>query len=298
MGKDLIARYVWLVDTLLRYRRLTRTEINELWQRSHLSGGVPMPERTFFNYRRAIEENFHIEILCTRQGEYYIDEDTSGLSGWLVDSMAVNNLVKDSGLEPGRMEVEDVPSAREYLSTVLEAMKSNLRIVFDYHSFSRSRPDKAIEFCPYLLKRYKQRWYVFGMRVKGNDLRTYALDRMSDVKIDHCHFELPPTADAEEVFGSIVGVTSSKADVKTVKLRTTYSQAKYLRALPLHKSQVEMVHDSYSIFIYRLKLNYELVSEIMALGPEAEVLEPPELRAMVITRLRDTLRQYDQKTKA
>lgn len=251
-----------------------------------------MPERTFFNYRRAIEENFHIEIKCTSQGEYYIDEDTSHISGWLVDSMAVNNLVKEAALEQGRMEIEDVPSAREYLSTVLEAMKSNLRIVFDYHSFSRSRADRGIELCPYLLKRYKQRWYVYGLRVKGGDLRTYALDRMREVKIDAVKFDLPANADVKNVFGSIVGVTSSKAEVKTVKLRTTYSQAKYLRALPLHRSQTEMVHDLYSIFTYRLKLNYELVSEIMALGPEAEVLEPPELRAMVITRLRDTLRQY------
>lgn len=293
MGKDLIARYVWLVDTLVRYRKLRRTEINELWQRSHLSGGVPMPERTFFNYRRAIEENFHIDIRCTSQGEYYIDEDTSKISGWLVDSMAVNNMVKDAGLEQGRMEIEDVPSAREYLSTVLEAMKSNLRIVFDYHSFSRSRAEQAIELCPYLLKRYKQRWYVYGLKVKGNDLRTYALDRMSDVKIDHVKFSLPPAADVENVFGSIVGVTSSKAEIKTVKLRTTYSQAKYLRALPLHRTQTEVVHDLYSIFTYKLKLNYELVSEIMALGPEVVVMEPPELKAMVVTRLRDTLKGYD-----
>ncbi len=293
MGKDLIARYVWLVDTLVRYRRLTRSEINELWQRSHLSGGEPMPERTFYNYRRAIEENFHIEIQCTRQGDYFIDEDTSKLSGWLVDSMAVNNLVKDSGLEAGRLEVEDVPSAREYLSTVLDAMKENHRLVFNYHSFSRSRPDKGIEFCPYFLKRYKQRWYVFGLKVKSGGLRTYALDRMSDVKIDHTTFELPTRAEAEAEFGSIVGVTSSKADAKTVRLQATYSQAKYLRALPLHKSQTEIIHDHYSIFTYHLKLNYELVSEILSLGPEVKVIEPLELKAMVTTRLREALRQYD-----
>lgn len=293
MSKDLIARYVWLVDTLVKYRRLRREEINDLWKRSPLSGGEPLPERTFFSYRRAIEQNFHIEIQCNRAGEYFIDEETSRVSGWLIDQMAVNNLVRDSGLEEGRLEIEDVPSAREFLSTVLDAMKNDRRIIFDYHSFSRSRADRGILFCPYFLKRYKQRWYVYGLKVKGNSLRTYALDRMSDVKVDSEKFEIPADVDPAEVFDSIVGVTSSQAEPRTVRIRTTYGQAKYLRALPLHKSQSEVVHDSYSIFTYRLKLNYELVSEILALGPEVKVIEPRELQAMVKTRLKEAISQYD-----
>ena len=71
--KDLINRYIWLVDTLTRYDRLTRKEINELWRRSAYGDGNDMPERTFFYYRRAIEENFHIDILCDKLGRYYID---------------------------------------------------------------------------------------------------------------------------------------------------------------------------------------------------------------------------------
>lgn len=285
---------MWLVDTLVRYHRLTRQKINDLWMRSSLSGGDPLPERTFYNYRRAIEENFHIEIQCNRAGEYYIDEETSKISGWLVDQMAVNNMVRESGLETGRLEIEDVPSARDFLSTVLDAMKADRRIVFDYHSFSRSRADRGIILCPYYLKRYKQRWYVYGLRAnKGNGLRTYALDRMSNVKVDSETFEIPPGENPSEVFRAIVGVTSSEADVRTVRIRTTYSQAKYLRALPLHHSQTEVVHDRYSVFTYRLKLNYELVSELMALGAEVKVLEPLELQAMVKTRLREALNQYD-----
>lgn len=293
MSKDLIARYVWLVDTLTKYRRLRREEINELWMRSPFSQGDPLPERTFFSYRRAIEENFHIDILCNRAGEYYIDEETSKVSGWLVDQMAVNNLVRESGLEQGRLEIEDVPSAREYLSTVLDAMKDNHRIIFDYHSFARSRADRGIIFCPYFLKLYKQRWYVYGLKVKGNSMRTYALDRMTDVKIDSERFAIPEKRDPAEEFSSIVGVTSSKAEPRNVRIMTTCSQAKYLRALPLHRSQTEVVHDNYSIFSYRLKLNYELVSELMALGPEIKVLEPKELQAMVKTRLKDALARYE-----
>ncbi|MDE6336198.1 MAG: WYL domain-containing protein, partial [Muribaculaceae bacterium] len=74
---------------------------------------------------------------------------------------------------------------------------------------------------------------------------------------------------------------------------TTPRQAKYFRALPLHPSQQETIHDDYSIFTYQLKLNYELAHEILALGDAVKVLDPPELKAMVITQLHAALNQYD-----
>lgn len=39
MAKELFNRYVWLIDTLQRYGRLTRREIDGLWQRSEYSDG-------------------------------------------------------------------------------------------------------------------------------------------------------------------------------------------------------------------------------------------------------------------
>ena len=54
MSAESINRYAWLVETLTRYRRLTREQISELWAASPLSGGRPLPERTFHYYQRQI----------------------------------------------------------------------------------------------------------------------------------------------------------------------------------------------------------------------------------------------------
>ncbi|MDE6867113.1 MAG: WYL domain-containing protein, partial [Muribaculaceae bacterium] len=119
MARDIIGRYIWLIDTLTRYKKLTREEINSLWLRSSLSDGRPIPERTFFHYRRAIEENFHIDIRCNRSGEYFIerpdDPQDERLTNYLLDSYAVNSAVKDSLVDASRVAVEDVPSARQFL---------------------------------------------------------------------------------------------------------------------------------------------------------------------------------------
>ena len=108
------------------------------------------------------------------------------------------------------------------------------------------------------------------------------------------HYKIPKGLEISDVLGNIVGVTSSKADERTVRLKATRTQAKYFRALPLHRSQEEELIDTeYSIFRYKLKLNYELVHELMSLGDGVKVLEPKELQIMVTNELRKALDQYD-----
>lgn len=299
MNKNLISRYIWLVDTLSTHGKLTREQINELWIRSNLSDGEPLPERTFYHYRRAVEEIFNIEISCNNNGEYYIDREMSdnsnGMTNWLLDSFAVNNILVEAPDIADRIEVEEVPSAREFLPPVINAMRLSSVLRFDYAGFNRSLIERGIEFEPYFLKRYKQRWYMIGRRVKTNDIRTYALDRIKTLETTEARFEIPEGMATADLFGSIVGVTSSKAEDRTVKLRATRTQAKYFRALPLHHSQKEeLIDDNSSVFTYRLKLNYELVHEIMSLGDGVKVLEPKELQLMVTNELKKALRCYEE----
>lgn len=297
MPKDLIARYVWIVDTLTRHEFLTRDQINRLWLRSSISNGDPLPERTFFHYRRAIEEIFQLDISCDRQGRYYINREKSrqsrAVTNWMLDSYAVSSAIGASDVPAGSVEIEDVPSSREFLPTVLEAIRTQHKLSFTYLGFNRSRVEHDILYRPYFLKRYKQRWYMIGFREKSKDIRTYALDRVKQMVISEETFLKPGDFDLDELFGNIIGVTTSHAPIRTVRLQVSPIQAKYFRALPLHRSQKETeVCDSYSIFEYELKLNYELAHELLSFGDSVKVLDPPELRAMVVTQLQSALEQY------
>lgn len=296
MARDLISRYIWIVDTINRYGKLSREEIDRLWIRARIDNGNPIPPRTFYHYRRAIEENFHIGILCNRRGEYYIDSNDDAnphLTNWLLDSYAVNSAVKDSNVAGDRVLVEDVPSARQYLPIVLDAIGSSEKIIFSYAGFNRSRVDADILFHPYFVKRYKQRWYMVGLRDKKGDIRTYALDRVREMRLVNESFEMPENINPAGFFENIIGVTISKAATRIVKIKTTPQQAKYFRALPFHSSQQEEIHDKFSIFTYHLKLNYELVHELLSYGSEVTVLEPKELKAMVIDELTKTIESYE-----
>lgn len=295
---DILARYIWIVDTLRRIGRMTRHELCRRWENSLVSGGAPLPRRTFYNYRAAIAELFGIEIICDPStNEYYIDSSdespgSASLTDLLLDSAAMSGILADARSVSSRIFLENVPSARTNLSPIIAAMKGNNAITFSYHPYTRALPTRGIAFEPYLLKLFKQRWYVAGRNVEEDRIKTYALDRMSAVEITSRDFKLPSGFNPQEYFRYSFGIVVDASEPRRVAIRAGSRQAKYLRALPLHPSQQEMVHEGYSVFHYNLLLTPDLVSELMSIGPDIEVLAPEELRVLLASRLADTLSQY------
>lgn len=297
MSKNLLSRYIWLIDTVNRYGSITRERLNELWMKSRFGDGNPLPRRTFYNYRNAIEELFNINIECNpKTYEYSIvgsdGEHDGSITDWLLNSATVSDVMGDIREISDRVFLEDVPSARLYLATVIGALRENHPLRFTYHPYTRTNPTSGVVIEPYFLKIFRQRWYVTGLNVRDKAIKTYALDRMTDVTVDDSVFEIPPDFNAAEFVSDAFGIVFTKGVTHRVALKTDARQAKYFRALPLHPTQTEVVHDNYSIFYYSLRLTPDFVQEILSLGPKVEVVAPPELKAMVVESLRESLKLY------
>ena len=134
---------------------------------------------------------------------------------------------------------------------------------------------------------------MIGRNVKENTVKTYALDRIREAVVLPDTFVIPDDFDIENYFRDSFGIIVDRSEAKRVSIRTDPRQAKYLRALPLHHSQDEIIHDSYSIFSYKLQLTPDFVQELLSYGPRITVIEPPELRAMIITSLQESLAAYN-----
>lgn len=296
MAYDLVNRYIWLIDTIRRYGRITLEEINRQWLRSTLSDGKPLPKRTFHHYRNDAEQMFGVIIACDRSTyEYYLQETPqSELHQWLVDSTALTDTLRDTSDIAGRVVLENVPSAREHLATIIDAMRQNHCIQFAYKSYTRSQRNQGVVIEPYFVKIFKQLWYVIGHNVKDGMIKTYALDRMSDLAIEADKpFDYPEGFSPHEFFKDCFGIITTQNEPKRIVLRVEPTQAKYFRALPLHTSQQEVLHDQYSIFTYQMRLTYDLREELLSHGSSIEVLEPLELKIMVKEELRRALQQYE-----
>ncbi len=297
MSRNLLARYIWLIDTIRRYGAITREKLNELWMQSPYSDGSPMPRRTFYNYRGAIEELFNINIECNPTTyEYYIDSGDShqaSVTDWLLNSAAMSNVLSSVRDVSERIFLEDVPSARLYLSQVISALRERHPLHFTYRPYTRINPTRDVVIEPYFLKIFRQRWYVTGFNIRDNSIKTYALDRMADVSLGSDTFTMDPDFDPENFVRDSFGIVFTQGETHEVVIRANSRRAKYLRALPLHHSQREEIHDSFSDFHYRLRLTPDLVQELLSLGSEVKIMAPPELRAMVTNALRLALEQYE-----
>lgn len=296
MARGLLNKYIWILDTIQRYGRISRKELCRQWLNSNVSGGEPLARRTFYNYRQGIEELFNINIGYSNSTfEYYIENegDTGSLSNWLINSMSINGMLSDAKDISERVMLEEVPSARNYLPTVIEALKTSRKIRFSYTPFYRVNATDGIVLEPYFVRIFKQRWYVIGYNTADKKIKTYSLDRFNDISITDETF-LMPDLRVNDFFRNYFGIITSGSEVKDIVLRVKSEQAKYFRALPLHHSQREEIYDGYSLFYYRMFITYDFVQELLSHGDSITVISPVELKAIIVDQLKKTLQNYEQ----
>lgn len=298
MAKDLFSKYVWIIDTIRRHGNITRSQLEEKWLKSPVSQGQPLSRRTFYNYRQAIEELFQVNIECNPTTyEYYIHSEGNtqeSITNWLLNSAVMSDVLNGAREVADRIFVDDVPSARVHLDPIIEALKGSQLIRFTYKSYTRALPQTGIVIEPYFLKLFRQRWYITGRNLRARKLRTYALDRISNLVIEAETFTYPEDFDAQGYIRDSFGIIFDEGQTHRVRIKADVRQAKYFRDLPLHHSQQESIHDTYSIFSYKIKLTPDFVNELLSFGPSVTVLDPPELRAMMVSTLQNTLSNYQK----
>lgn len=285
MAKDLFNRYIWLVDTIYRTKKITFEEINERWLRTAMSEGKEIPLRTFHNHRKAIEEMFDINIECNKHGGYYYyienadDMENGGIRNWLLNTFAVNNLINESHNLKQRILLEDIPSGRQFLTQLIEAIRDNLVVKITYQSYRKNTPN-TFEIEPYCVKIFKQRWYVVAHSPYYGRIMIYALDRIIDLRNTDKIFIYPVDFDPKNYFKFSFGIiVDEDYDVERIRIKVNHIQYPYFMALPLHHSQQEIEKTAeYIVFEYSLHPTFDFLQELLAHGNDLEVLSPPWLR--------------------
>ncbi|MCL2073424.1 MAG: WYL domain-containing protein [Marinilabiliaceae bacterium] len=299
---NLFRRYAWLVDTIYRKEKITFDEINKLWKRSNLNESEEtLPRRTFNNHRQAIEEMFDINIECDKFDDYKYfienrdDMEKGGISTRLLNSFAVNNLLSDSHKLKNRILYEKIPSGDRYLTTIIEAMREEQTLQMTYHSFWREEPN-TFEIEPYCVKIFKQRWYVVAKTPIYEELRTFSLDRIKNLKITEKKFKMPKEFNPETFFDNVFGIVIDE-DISPciVQLKVFGNQRKYMQSLPLHHSQQESeIKENDSIFSYYLSPTFDFKQELLSLGNKIEVISPDWLRKEVYDVMKNGCKMYGE----
>ena len=299
MAKDSFKRYIWLLDTIQRFGRITLKDLKAKWEKSSVNDeGKPLAERTFANYRANIEQIFNIEIKCDRAtNEYFIDKeyDLNGNSirDWMLNSLSLRNLLNESVGLHERLIIEDVPSSHRFLTVIIDAMRDNRRMCISYKGYNMSDyQDMFIH--PYCLRLFKRRWYIIAYSEYSKGNRLFMLDRARSVEVLTDSFTMPEGFDAEEYFNDIYGVRQTdRSEMTKVVLKVNANRCDLLRNLPLHPSQKEIeTTPEYSIFKVELKPNFDLKQELISYLDALEVLEPVSLRDELRMTIKSMYRKY------
>lgn len=302
MGINQINKYVWLVETIYRAHRISFEDINRRWQDdTDFSEGAELPLRTFHKWRIAVEEMFGLVIENEKRGDYRYfianeDEITRrGMRSWLLNTISTSNLLLENRSQKDRILLEDVPSGREYLEPILDAMKKGHCIHFTYYNYWRG--DYRQHFVePYCVKLFRQRWYLIAKVVASDAVIVYSLDRISEFRRSSHTFQYPENFAPEQYFQDCYGIIAGDGtECEHVVLKATAGQANYLRDLPLHPSQKETErNDEYSLFELDVRPTFDFQQELLWNGEDVEVLQPTWLRKEIAGKIKRMWNKYKE----
>lgn len=278
---SLFQQYIWLVNTIHRARKITFEDINRKWVETEMSGGLPMWRSTFNRHKDAIEDMFGIIIKCDKRDGFKYRISNSEVLGeetiqnWMLSTLSVGGLLNESQAIHDKILLETIPSNGELLSTFVEALKANVRVVVTYKRYGADY-ETTMEVYPYCVKLASRRWYAVVQGLKKNGYFVLAFDRIKEIKLTETKFVPNDDFDAKTYFSECYGVVrSNDCEVQKVKIRAFDRQVYYLRDLPLHHSQKEVATaDGYSDFELELRPTDEFLSPLLARGPFIKVLEP------------------------
>ena len=298
MAKNLLGKYVWLVDTIYKAGKITFNEINIKWFNDDMSD-KPIPIRTFHKWRTAIEEMFGLVIENENCGgyRYYIqnaeDFEKGSMRSWLFNTLTVSNLMMDSIEIKDKILFEEIPDGEQYLPTILKALKTNKKLYMTYQSYGRDKAN-SFEVEPYCIKAFKQRWYLVARSPYYDKIMIYSLDRVRWLGLTEKKFKYPKNFVPNKFFDDSFGIIVDRSvGVETIMIRVSANQANYLRSLTLHQSQKEIERtDEFSIFTVKLRPTYDFRQEILSQGSDIEVLSPKWFRDEVAAITENMWKKY------
>jgi predicted DNA-binding transcriptional regulator YafY len=185
------------------------------------------------------------------------------------------------------------PTGTENLYGLLYAIKNRLLIKFTYQKFWEEEPSqRAIE--PYALKEFNNRWYILAKEKDGDIVKSFGLDRLTNLEISRKTFEFPMDYNVEESFRYCFGIISPNGeDPQEIILSFTPFQGKYIKTLPLHSTQKVLIDNREELQIsLKLCVTHDLVMELLSFGAEMKVLQPPSLVDEIRKAHKKAYKQY------
>lgn len=247
---------------------------------------VPLTDDDLSAIRTAAETLFQFrEIPLFKQFDAAIEK--------IMDRMKISNADETQReQEIIQFERANAYKGSEFLEVLFKCCAQKQAVSFDYRKFG-SHESKSYVIEPFLLKEYRNRWYVIGRDRSRDGLRTFSLDRILNVTELELFFESKGEFDTKEFFEHSLGITVTDSKPEEVILKVHEKMAPYVMSQPLHHSQ-RVLNNKNGVLELSIKvlITVELVSTILGFGDQVEVMYPESLRQELNLALTKALSYY------
>lgn len=304
MAHNDTSKHLWLLQQLSE-GEITKDELCRAYRKDH--HWEKLSKSSFKRMKDEIKEKYGIAIISDkkRMPTYSISEEDrkkirngKALKWMMTAALIDSDLLTYTNIRQ-RIILEDIPSGKKFLSSILEAMKLNHLLEVEYKLYNRPEASKHT-LVPLRVQLFERRWYL---TCKINSvIQTIPLDCIQTLEI------LGETFDPNQYKGMFVPKEYTKhrygtathlpfAGLKDVdiKIKVDRDYADFFRKLPIHGSQKEIEQKAeYSIFHYRVGPSIEFMQALLHYGPHVEVLEPESVRNKMKEMIRKMAERYEK----
>ena len=145
---------------------------------------------------------------------------------------------------------------------------------------------------PYTLVAYKRGLYIVGLVEENGRVTTYSLERIKSAHyLKEASFDYPADHDPEKIFKEALFIVPGKP--VPVEIVFTKSTRPFIRIRKFHQTQrLKDLPDGRIRMTLKVPINFETVNWVLSFGANAEVVSPPELKAMVKGELEKAIAIY------
>ena len=290
-------RYLYIIDRL-RSRPCNFAELQEYvirkLENEDINTNFEYAIRTFERDKKDILTLFGISIEYNRKDKTYnIDEEEIEDQSVtrMIDAFSIHHALQEGNkLSPSVFLEKRKSLGTEHIHGIIHVIQNAYILKFTHKKHWEDDITQR-EVKPIAIKESQQRWYLICWDKKDETVKTFGLDRISNLKITDIKFK-PIAFYVEKEFRNAFGVLRDEPAEKVI-LEFTKQQGNYIKTFPLHESQriVEENEDSVILEIFIHTTN-DIKMELLKYGSDVKVLSPISLQNEIKNRISEMSKLY------
>ncbi len=213
----------------------------------------------------------------------------------------IKKFLRETGIDISALEKKiSIKNIRYYKVTpaifesVIRSLNSGMKLKITYKSPYKEDPGERIVNPMHLLL-YMGNWHMFAFCDEKKEVRDFVLSRITESEITK--MPIPGKLRKKDLRKKVYenyGIFL-EGEKKVIVLRFSDDAAKIAMEQVWSDDQiVEGSDDSHITITFRVSDYREITKDILALGPGVKVIEPPELRNIIIEKIQMMKDMYDE----